>query len=59
MNLLPIPALDGGRLIVIIAEMITRKKMPARIENMINGIGLAVLLLLSFVILIKDVFTLF
>ncbi len=59
MNLLPIPALDGGRLIVIIAEMITRKKMPARIENAVNSIGLAVLLLLSFIILIKDVFTLF
>ena len=59
MNLLPIPALDGGRLIVIIVEMITRKRMPARVENAINGIGLAVLLLLSFLILIKDVFTLF
>ena len=59
MNLLPIPALDGGRLIVIIGEMITRKKVPAKIENAINATGLAVLLLLSFVILIKDVFTLF
>ncbi len=59
MNLLPIPALDGGRLIVIIAEMITRKKIPAKIENAINSIGLAVLLLLSLLILVKDVFTLF
>ncbi len=59
MNLLPIPALDGGRLIAIIAEMITRRKIPAKIEAAINGVGLALLLLLSVVIMIKDVFTLF
>lgn len=55
MNLLPIPALDGGRLIVILAEMITRKKMPAKLEGIINGIGLLLLLGLSVVIMIKDV----
>ena len=55
MNLLPIPALDGGRLITIGFEMITRKGVPKKIEGMINGIGLAVLLLLSVVIMVKDV----
>ncbi len=55
MNLLPVPALDGGRLIVLIVEMITRKRMPAKVEGMINGIGLALLLLLSVVVMIKDV----
>lgn len=55
MNLLPIPALDGGRLIVLLAEMITRKKMPAKLEGIINGIGLLLLLGLSVVIMIKDV----
>lgn len=59
MNLLPIPALDGGRLITVIIEMITRKKIPARIEGIINTVGLAVLLLLSVIIMIKDVFMLF
>ena len=59
MNLLPIPALDGGRLITIIIEMITRKKIPARIEGMINGVGLALLLLLSIVIMFKDIISLF
>ena len=33
MNLLPIPALDGGRLVVIIAEMITKKKIPPNVER--------------------------
>ena len=55
MNLLPIPALDGGRLITIIIEMITRKKLPTKIEGIINTVGLCLLLGLSFVIMIKDV----
>lgn len=55
MNLIPFPALDGGRLITVTAEMITRKRIPARIENTINLIGLALLLTLSAVILVKDV----
>lgn len=59
MNLLPIPALDGGRLITIIAEMITRKKLPAKVEGIINGVGLILLLLLSAVIMVKDVIQLF
>ncbi len=59
MNLLPIPALDGGRLITVLFEMITKKRVPQKIEAMINGIGLIVLLLLSFAIMIKDVVQLF
>ena len=55
MNLLPIPALDGGRLITILIEMITKKKLPPKVEGIINGVGLAVLLSLSFVVMIKDV----
>ncbi len=55
MNLLPIPALDGGRLIVLLVEMISRKKMPQKVEGMINSIALILLLILSVVIMIKDV----
>jgi regulator of sigma E protease len=55
MNLLPIPALDGGRLLTILIEMITRKKLPKKVEGMVNTVGLMALLLLSFVIMIKDV----
>ena len=54
MNLLPIPALDGGRLFTQLIEMVTRKKLPAKVEGLINGIGLMLLLGLSVVILIKD-----
>ncbi len=55
MNLLPIPALDGGRLITVLFEMITKKRLPPKVEGIINGVGLIVLLLLSFVIMIKDI----
>jgi len=58
MNLLPIPALDGGRLLTILIEMITRKKLPPKVEGWINGIGLILLLGLSFVVMVKDIFQL-
>ncbi len=55
MNLLPIPALDGGRLLTILIEMITRKKLPPKVEGWINGVGLVLLLGLSLIIMIKDI----
>ena len=59
MNLLPIPALDGGRLIVILVEMITKKRLPPKVEGIINSVGLILLLGLSLVIMVKDVIQLF
>ena len=55
MNLLPIPALDGGRLLTLLIEMVTRRKLPPKVEGIINGVGLALLLGLSLVIMVKDV----
>jgi len=55
MNLLPIPALDGGRLLTTLFEMITRKRVPKKIEGIVNGVGLMILLGLSLVIMVKDV----
>ena len=59
MNLLPIPALDGGRMVMILVEMVTRKKLPPNVEGIINAVGLFVLLGLSVIIMIKDVIGLF
>ena len=59
MNLLPIPALDGGRTVALIIEMITRKKLPAKIEGIINTVGLVLLLGLSAIVMVKDIFGLF
>ena len=58
MNLLPIPALDGGRIFTILIEMVSGKKLPAKVEEWINAVGLFLLLGLSFVVLVKDIFQL-
>ena len=55
MNLLPIPALDGGRMLTILVEMVTRKRIPPKVEGIINAVGLILLLGLSFAVMIKDV----
>ena len=55
MNLLPIPALDGGRMITLLFEMITKKRIPVKVEGIINAVGLALLLLLTVVVMVKDV----
>jgi regulator of sigma E protease len=55
MNLLPIPALDGGRSLVLCVEMITKKRIPPKVENIINAVALALLLGLSVLVMVKDV----
>ena len=59
MNLLPIPALDGFRMLTTLFEMITRRRIPEKIEGIVNAVGLLILLGLSVLILVKDVFQLF
>ena len=59
MNLLPFPALDGGRIVFLMIEGIRRKPIDAKIEGMIHFIGMALLLLLMLIITFKDIFTLF
>ena len=55
LNILPIPALDGGRLFFILVEAVTRRKIPARFESYAHLVGLV--LLLSFLALVsyKDI----
>lgn len=55
-NVLPIPALDGGRLFFIVVEAITRRKVNAKFETVVHTIGMAVLLLLIVLVTFKDVF---
>lgn len=54
-NVLPIPALDGGRLFFILIEMITRRKVSPKHEAMAHAVGLAVLLSLVLLITLFDV----
>lgn len=55
MNLLPIPALDGGRLLFLIVEMIRRKPIPPEKEGMVHGIGMILLLGLFVVLTYHDI----
>ena len=55
MNLLPIPALDGGRLLFLIIEWIRRKPLNQKFENGVNFVGFALLMLLMVVILFNDI----
>ncbi len=59
MNLLPIPALDGGRLLFILLEMLTRGRIPKEFEARINQIGTLLLLALMAFILFNDIFMLY
>lgn len=55
MNLLPIPALDGGRLVFLIIEAIRGKKIDQEKEGFVHFIGLVLLLLLMVVIMFNDI----
>jgi regulator of sigma E protease len=59
MNILPIPAVDGGRLVFLVYEMLSRRKVSARIELAVNKFGMVFLLALLFSITIKDISNLF
>jgi regulator of sigma E protease len=54
-NLLPIPGLDGGRLVFLIYEVIARRKVNQRVEGIIHTVGLAGLLLLIVIVSYGDI----
>ena len=54
-NLLPLPALDGGRMIFRIGEAITKKRIKPEVEGMIHFVGLALLMLLMVVVTFNDI----
>jgi regulator of sigma E protease len=54
-NLLPIPALDGGRLVFLGYEAVARRRPNAKVEAQIHAVGLAMLLLLIAVVTVFDI----
>lgn len=54
-NLLPIPALDGGRILFVLPELLFRKRIPAKYENAVNMVGFLLLLILMVVITTQDI----
>ncbi len=59
MNLLPFPALDGGRLLFQLIELVRRKPIPTEVEGMVHFAGLVLLMILFVVITFKDIMNLF
>ena len=54
-NLLPLPALDGGRVFFMLIELVTRRKINPKTEGLIHFIGIILLLILMFAVTCKDI----
>ncbi len=54
-NVLPIPALDGGRLLFLVIEAVTRKKVKEDIERIVHQVGFAVLLAMALLVTYSDI----
>ena len=55
MNLLPFPALDGGWTVILLIELITRRKVPDKIVGAVNYVGFIVLIGFMIVVTLKDI----
>ena len=58
-NLFPIPALDGGRILFTLLEIIARRRLPGKVEEWIHTAGFVVLISLMILITCNDVYKLF
>jgi regulator of sigma E protease len=58
-NLIPFPALDGGRVLFVLIEGIARRRIPAKFTNWVNLVGFGLLMLLMIVVTFNDVVKLF
>ncbi len=56
-NVLPIPALDGGRLVFLVWEAITKRKVKPELERKVNVVGFLALISLLVLISVRDVGT--
>ena len=59
MNLLPIPGLDGGHILLTSLEFITRRSISTKVKMFIQQIGVALLLLLMALVMFNDISRLF
>ena len=54
LNLLPIPALDGGRILFTLPEILFRRRIPPEMENVINGLAMLLLIVLLLFVNLMD-----
>lgn len=58
-NLMPFPPLDGGKVVIVIGEAITKKKLSQKAEAIISYAGFGVLILLTIVVTYNDILRIF
>lgn len=54
-NIFPFPALDGGRLLFLVIEAVSRRKVKAEVERFIHAVGMAILIALIVMITLSDI----
>jgi regulator of sigma E protease len=54
-NLLPFPALDGGRLVFVLIEAVRRKPIPPEKEGIVHAVGMIILLAFMAIVVVSDV----
>jgi regulator of sigma E protease len=59
MNLLPLPALDGGRLVFLLIEAVRRKPVPKEKEALVHMVGMAALMVLMVLVMFNDIKNIF
>ena len=59
LNLLPLPAFDGGHILFILIELLRGKPVDPKIENIIHNVGMALLMLLMLIVTVNDIIKLF
>ncbi len=55
LNLFPIPAVDGGRILFVLPEILFKRRIPPRFENTVNAISFVLLLLLLIYVNVQDI----
>ena len=55
-NLLPLPALDGGRIVFVLLEWIFGRRLNPKLETVIHGVGFILIIALSFIVALNDIF---
>lgn len=55
LNALPIPALDGGRILFVLLEKVKRKRIDPKLENTIHAVGFVILVLLMVIVTYRDI----
>jgi regulator of sigma E protease len=59
MNLLPLPALDGGRLMFLLVELVRRKPVNPKYEGYVHAAGFIFLMILMVIVAFNDILKLF